>query len=217
MADVVHVFDLDDTLYLEREYVRSGFAHINRVAKSLYGIDALGDRAWELFESGIRRRTFDLLAEEYELPRSSVSLMIDEYRHHRPTIALEPDAVQYLELLDRASVAIITDGHARSQWEKIRALRLDQYVHHVVVTADHGPTWTKPSERAFTLVASRFPSGSKLTYYADNPAKDFQAPLTLGWDIVRVRRPLGLHHAVEDASTSEFSVADFSDLVGRDS
>src|SRR5438105_4418137 len=57
------VFDLDDTLYLEREYVRSGFLY---VASTLHGKGGVHqaeifESLWGLFEVGIRPNTFDRL------------------------------------------------------------------------------------------------------------------------------------------------------------
>ena len=53
------VLDIDDTLYLERDYVRSGFAAVGAWAQDELGVDGLGDRAWAAVEAGTRRTIFD--------------------------------------------------------------------------------------------------------------------------------------------------------------
>ena len=56
------VFDIDDTLYLERDYVRSGFAHVAReVGRTDDEAGRLHDWLIRAFESGVRGDTFDRL------------------------------------------------------------------------------------------------------------------------------------------------------------
>lgn len=212
MPDRVYVFDLDDTLYLERDYVRSGFAHIGHVARERYGVDGVGDHAWSLFELGVRGDTFDRLIARFSLPGEAVRVLIDEYRDHEPEILLQPDAQSFLHHLpdDAIGTGVITDGHAAGQWRKLRALELEGVLENIVVTGDHGRDWTKPSENAFRLIQSRFDRpGVEFVYFGDNPAKDFDAPRNLGWRTVRVRRPLGLHFAVDDAVAVDETVSAF--------
>lgn len=196
MSRKVLVFDLDDTLYLERDYVRSGFECVGQSLRDRYGISGAGLYAWKLFKEGVRGDTFNRIAAKFELPQESVQLMVSIYREHEPMIALEPDAEKFLDDLepDVIGTGIITDGFAAGQWKKVRALGLDQIVDHIIVTGDHGREWTKPSRKPFERIESSFPAGGvEFTYFGDNPMKDFEAPRELGWRTVRVRRPPGLH------------------------
>ncbi|MDQ0644572.1 HAD family hydrolase [Microbacterium murale] len=212
MGDRVYVFDLDDTLYLERDYVRSGFMHIGDVSRDRYGIDGIGEHAWSLFERGTRGNTFDLVAAHFALPTDATRVFIEEYRNHDPAIELQPDALSYLQNLpdDAVGTGVITDGHAEGQWRKLHALGIDDVLDNIVVTGEHGQGWTKPSENAFRLIESRFPGpGIEFVYFGDNPMKDFNAPHQLGWRTVRVRRPLGLHYVVDDAVVVDETISAF--------
>ena len=53
-------FDLDDTLLLERDFVRSGFAAVDRALDEWFDIDYdwLGN-LWDGFESGVRGDAFN--------------------------------------------------------------------------------------------------------------------------------------------------------------
>ena len=53
------VFDVDDTLYLERNYVRCGFEAAGAHAERL-GISRFYETAWQVFERGARGNVFDL-------------------------------------------------------------------------------------------------------------------------------------------------------------
>ena len=53
------VFDIDDTLYLERDYVRSGFRAVGEHVARSTGVDGFSDLAFALFEQGLRGHIFD--------------------------------------------------------------------------------------------------------------------------------------------------------------
>jgi putative hydrolase of the HAD superfamily len=53
--------------------------------------------------------------------------------------------------------------------------------------------------RAFEFFESQFGNDCAFVYVADNPLKDFQAPIAMGWKTVRVRRAQGLNSHIECA------------------
>jgi putative hydrolase of the HAD superfamily len=67
-----------------------------------------------------------------------------------------------------------------------------------VCTGEWGEEFYKPHPRAFEFIQKKFGDGDRtFAYVADNPAKDFHAPIALGWNTVRVRRFGALHFAKE--------------------
>lgn len=181
------VLDMDDTLYLERDYARSGFAAVG----ALLGQADFAARAMALLDAGGRGDIFDRLAPEPGMAAE----MIAAYRTHRPAIALAPDAARLLARLPAA--ALITDGNETTQRSKIFALGLDA-LDPVIVTDSLGIAFRKPHPRAFELVMRRHGlAGSDCLYVGDNPAKDFLAPRRLGWRTLRIRRAGGLHEHAE--------------------
>lgn len=199
MATACLVFDLDDTLYLERDYVRSGFQAVGQWLAERFGPCQFSERAWRLFEDGRRGDIFDCVLREVGLPQSLVAPLVEVYRAHGPAISLPADAVSCLgRLADKTPLAMITDGNRVSQRQKLRALAIEPLFYPVVLTDEWGAGYCKPHPRAFRYVAEQLESaGARYIYVADNPNKDFQAPRALGWNTIRVRRPGGLHSAVE--------------------
>jgi putative hydrolase of the HAD superfamily len=201
------VFDVDDTLYLEHDYVRSGFRAVEAAVAARFGREGFACEAQRLFDEGARGDIFDraLSALNIAPAADTVGQLVEVYRRHRPSIALLPDAEAALRAVYRyATVAIITDGPAPSQRAKIDALQLGRWADFIVVTAEYGAGFGKPHTRAF-LDVERWSgaSGAELVYLADNPAKDFVAPNALGWQSVRICRPGGLHeHASASAGPS---------------
>lgn len=195
------VLDIDDTLYLERDYVRSGFDAAGEFVCSRWGATGFSDAAWRLFESGHRGNTFDTVmgALGLQVDDSVIALLVDAYRTHQPSINLLPDAGLFLDrLAHHVDFGIVTDGPAASQRAKIKALGLSKWVHPdaIVVTDEHGQSWRKPSTRAFLALQDSLKTSPCDCYYvADNPTKDFIGPMELGWNCIWVKRDLRIHNA----------------------
>jgi putative hydrolase of the HAD superfamily len=192
------VFDLDDTLYLERDYAFSGFdAVAAELGSRMNPPFDLAARMRELFSTPDRGRVFNVLLDELQVddPDVRVKEMVSVFRNHRPKIKLCPDADQALiRLRPTCKLGLITDGFAVTQHAKIDALALRERIDEIIVTDDLGREFWKPHPRAFEEMQTRLGLPPHLcTYVADNPAKDFTAPHTLGWQTVRIARPEGIH------------------------
>lgn len=211
------VFDVDDTLYLEREYVRSGFQSLSPWVTAALGMENFADRAWAEFEEGRRGDIFDrvLSAAGFASRRDLVSELVVRYRQHQPTIRLLRDAQYCLEALSgRVYLAAITDGPAVSQRAKVAALGLRGWINLIILTSELGEGLGKPHPRAFGLVEEATGlSGRQCVYVADNPTKDFAGPAALGWRTVRVRRIGGLHYEAQSGADVEVEFSDLSALT----
>lgn len=186
------VLDIDDTLYLERDYVLSGFRAVGEwLHANGYSID-FENRAWKLFEQGVRGTIFDRALDEKRDPRL-IKQMVAVYRSHQPTIDLLPDAKDFLDRCDSHALGVISDGPVEAQERKVSALGLGRMIPSIVLTDRWGLEYRKPHARAFReLMAERKPE--ECIYIADNPEKDFIAPATLAWQpSIRVRRAGSLH------------------------
>lgn len=191
------VLDLDDTLYLEETYVRSGIAWISDWLKREMGVERFQAEAQALRDLGVRDHLFDrALARLGVAPHPTlVSLLVEKYRSHPPSISLAADAEAFLTTDHGFAFALITDGHAVAQRAKIAALRLDRFdIHPIICTDEWGAAFWKPHRRAFdTVEACRAGASTTFVYVADNPAKDFFAPRKLGWRTIQIDRPGAIH------------------------
>jgi len=197
------ILDLDDTLYLERDYVRSGFDAVGRYVAEACGVQDFGERCWALFESGVRGVTFNRALGEAGLSGSiDCGALVDMYRTHTPSLRLQDDAAQFLrDWPSDRPLGLITDGPVPSQSAKIAALGLQVRLSPIVISDEFGTEFRKPHDRPFQTVEKALGlAPDQLTYIADNPIKDFIAPRRRGWGTVRIRRPEGEHHDVEDSS-----------------
>lgn len=199
-APLAVVFDLDDTLYLERDYVRSGFDAVGEWVEQRFGRAGFAGTAWSLFEAGRRGRIFDeaLALLGVEPDEVTVAKLVHVYRHHEPRITLADDAQRWLDpRANQGWRGLITDGPIASQTRKAQALALSRLGFSTCVFTDEwGIDYRKPHARAYQHIASLtgLPPEAHV-YVADNALKDFVTPRRLGWRTVQLQRAGGLHQA----------------------
>jgi putative hydrolase of the HAD superfamily len=188
------LFDLDDTLYPEIEFVRSGFRAVASYLGHRYSLDKgeLFHQLMKILERNGRGRVFDTLLGELGLCRSElVQLLVLLYRSHSPQIRLYDDVPPVLEELHRQGIrlGLVTDGMATMQRSKIAALHIAPWFEAIVCTDEMGRECSKPSpapyQVALELLAAK---PSEAAYVANDPRKDFAGARSLNILTVLVRR-----------------------------
>jgi putative hydrolase of the HAD superfamily len=202
------VFDLDDTLYDEIDYCRSGFA---AVAKALASEHASLSEAmifevlWRQFSSGNRNKTFNAALGELNLSAApeTIDKLVSIYRCHKPTITLPPSTKAVLDkFAGKYILALLTDGFLPAQELKVKALGIEHYFKSIVYTEALGRQFWKPSPVGFQRILSELNAKPETcVYIGDNELKDFIAPNQLGIATIRIVRPRGIHK--EPASTPD--------------
>lgn len=189
------IFDLDDTLYDEVQYVKSGF---KAVAEYLERNDAT-EKMWSYFEMG-RSAIDDYLDEIGENEKREDCINV--YREHMPKIALNDNVVNVISDLKHRNikVGIITDGRVNGQKNKIAALGLDKIVDDIIITDElGGEQFRKPCDIAFRIMQRRWKLPfENIIYVGDNVNKDFQAPKQLGMQWIWLKNENGLQNMEYD-------------------
>jgi putative hydrolase of the HAD superfamily len=200
------VFDLDDTLFAEEQFVISGFRAVDAWLMSEHGIFGFLTRATALYSNGLRGRIFNVaILELGRIPSSAlIKAMLGIYRDHKPTLTLLPDAEHCLNWArTRWRLALLTDGYQSVQQRKLAALDVAAHFACVVFTDSLGRAFWKPSPAGFYRIMDQLhgaPQG--FVYVADNPHKDFIGPRMLGWRTIRIRRAKG-EYVTYDPSPAE--------------
>lgn len=188
------IFDLDDTLYGEKEYVRSGY---RAVAKCISQVEMAEKKLWDAFEQG-KPAIDEVLKVEGIYTEDIQQRCLNTYRHHVPKIHFYEGVVEMLKQLCNSGlkIGIITDGRPEEQRAKIKALNLDGYVDEIIITDElGGTTYRKPCEAAFKCMQRRLNiEPSKMCYVGDNIKKDFIAPEKLGMRTIWFRNKEGLYN-----------------------
>jgi putative hydrolase of the HAD superfamily len=194
------VFDLDDTLYDEIDFVRSGFRSVAQVVAALsegHGPDDVFAAIWDCFIAGERGSTFDAALECLGVPYDAglISRLVEVYRTHVPPLTLSNESRTTLDILkDRYTLGLLTDGYLPTQRLKVQSLGIEPYFAAIVYTEELGRDCWKPSPRGFErLMELLHARPEQMAYVADNEAKDFIAPNRLGMLTIQLVRPRGLH------------------------
>lgn len=194
MTDLVVVFDLDDTLYPEREFALSGFAAAGRWAERELGVQGLADDMTRLLDDGHLGKLF-AMALAGKLPGHTPEQfagLLEAYRNHEPTLTLFEDAAWALgHFGDKARLGMITDGTHHVQARKVAALGIAPRFEEIVYThALGGREFSKPHPESYERIERSMGAGARrLVYVGDNPSKDFVVPNARGWVSVMVDRP----------------------------
>lgn len=195
------VFDLDDTLYPEKDFVLSGFAAVDRWLQEVWDIKGFEAQAISLFRSGGRGDIFDRALGNlgHPMDRTLINTLVQVYREHRPELRPFPDAAWAVPYFaEMGPIALLTDGYLITQRNKFEALGLGRFFHTVVFSDALGRECWKPSPAPYQKVMAAFnrPAGDFI-YVADNPTKDFIAAKQLGWQTVQITRPNAVYTGVE--------------------
>ena len=200
------VFDLDDTLYPEEDYVLSGFRAVADWAEAHVGVPATHGyfELERLFRLGVRRATFDRWLADHGLAGDGiVGELVRVYREHEPRIAPFPEAFQLLDRLrERYVLGLLSDGYLAVQQRKLDALRMRGWFQAILVTDELGRDAWKPSPRGFEVLLDRLGGvrADQAVYVSDNPAKDFLGARRAGMRSIRVKRPGGIYSGLEPST-----------------
>jgi putative hydrolase of the HAD superfamily len=211
-------FDLDDTLYPESQFVRSGFAAVAdwlQGAADLPADETLRELT-DLFGAGVRGDTFDRFLKRRGLPIGSYrQRMVEVYRKHMPKLTPYADVVPTLtRLRARYRVGLATEGPAKVQHQKLDALGVRGLFQSVVILGEGDRARWKPDPWPLERLAEGLAaSPAEMVYVGDNPGKDFLAARRAGMSSVRVRRPDGLHRTEEPAGPEDAPDGEVADLA----
>jgi putative hydrolase of the HAD superfamily len=194
------IFDLDDTLYDEIDYCKSGFgAAAAYIAERFPGVAVRGlyDSMWLAMASGNRTKAFNaaLEAAKVKYDADCIATLVEVYRNHHPAISLSQESRSVLDdLKGKYKLALLTDGYLPAQQLKVRALGIEGYFSSIIYTEELGRENWKPSPLGFQKIM--FDLGveaGQCAYVGDNEQKDFIAPNELGMTSIKVTRPSALH------------------------
>ena len=185
------VFDLDDTLFKERDFVTSSFKVIAREADRR-GIISYEKALAILCAGRDGGMAFSSLAEEVAARAPGCGLteewMVNTYRTHTPDIKLDDATESVLAALRERgeTLGLITDGRSNTQRAKIKALGLERFIEprNILVSGETG--FDKTHREPFDMIMMRNPAERRYVYVGDNSAKDFIWPNKLGWLTVQL-------------------------------
>lgn len=212
------IFDLDDTLYNEKDFVIGGFKAVCAYLSEKYGADCnklFNETNSILIKKG-RGAVFDILCEIYGY-NENICKLVSIYRNAMPELKLYDDSIYILnKLRGKYKLGLITDGLASVQWNKIKLLNIENCFDKIIVTDDLGRDYWKPNEFAYNEILKYFKVNSaEAVYVGDNPHKDFIGAKKAGMNTVRILREYGDHIDVrlDEEHEADIEITDLKQLL----
>lgn len=214
------IFDLDNTLYPEETYVKSGFSEVSKYLSKKYDFDEkkLFSKIMDIFHEDGRGSIFNRLIEDLEIEEDVLTLVY-VYRYHIPKINLYPNANTILKCLKKDfQIGLITDGRAFVQKRKVDALDIEKYFDLIIFTDVLGEHFWKPSVEPYNLILNHFNcKPEESIYIGDDPYKDFKAPKKLGMKSIQVNNEKELDYWKKrgyDRVNADISVNSLNEVLG---
>ena len=189
------LFDLDDTLYEEKQFVNSGFNKVAKFVENKFKIDKdfFYKILIDIFNEGKRGNIFNIALERVNIiyDENIIRSIVKIYREHNPKIKLDKGIRSlFIKLRGIYSLGIITDGYFEVQKNKVRALKLEGLFDTIIFTDKYGKEYWKPDIRGYKIALKNLNLFSQESVYiGDNPYKDFIGAKKIGIITVRILKP----------------------------
>jgi putative hydrolase of the HAD superfamily len=141
-----------------------------------------------------------------ELP---ITDMLEMYRRHKPVITLNEETRITLDRLKAEGVlmGIVSDGRELTQWNKVKALGLTEWMDESCIIINSSSECFKPNSCGFerfisTVKAMSDDSDWSFTYVGDNLQKDFIWPKRNGWRTICIKDDGNNIHSQDFENTS---------------
>lgn len=212
------IFDLDDTLYNEFQFVENGFKEVAKYLSNKYAIqvDELYNVMIEFLNKYGRGSIFNRMCEKYNFNEKIMNL-VEIYRNAKGKFKLYDDSREVLKKLKyNYKLGIITDGKASVQWSKIKCLGIENYFDKIIVTDDFGREYWKPHEYSYRKMLEYFDcKPHEAVYIGDNPVKDFIGARKVGLYTVRIIRECGDNMKLreEKGYEADFTISNLNELI----
>jgi len=185
--NIAVVFDLDDTLYKERDYKASGISFVCSQIEFIYGKNI---EKQILKADRDNKQIWQQACKILKIPLSTAEQFKWLYRLHNPNIKLSKNASKTIKLLSNRlfQIAIFTEGRSYTQRVKLKKLKIDDLKFYI----SDELKYKKKELNSFKKIMQQLPA-SKYYYIGDNPKKDFYIPNKLGWETIGIKDKNNIH------------------------
>lgn len=187
------LFDLDDTLYPQSDYLAGAWQAVAETAAPGAGrsVEAIRDALERVASLGSDRgRIIDRALEQLGVVAPIVEPLVEVFRSYAPDrLEPYPGVVSGLASLRRVvPVGLVSDGDVGIQRAKLHALDLEEAFDVVVFSDGLGRAHRKPDPEPFRIaLATLGVAAEESVYIGDRPDKDVVGATAAGLGAVRVR------------------------------
>jgi len=213
------IFDLDDTLYDEMQFVKGGFEAVSSYISKNSGVNqnTVYQLLLDVLEKYGRGKIFDIALKKLGLYNEKlIPKLVEIYRKHIPNLILYPDAETVLYTLRKRGykLGLMTDGNVEVQRNKVKALKIGDFFDCIVFSDEYGVEKRKPNPLPYQKAIKRLKIEPKEAFYVgDNPYKDFITAKKMGMVTVRILRGEYKNTNVSVLYDADHSINDLSEIL----
>lgn len=213
------IFDLDDTLYDEKQFVMGGFDAVSHYISIKYDVnrDIVHQVLFEtLYEHG-RGKTFDIALKKlgvYE--KKDIPQLVKIYRNHTPKLKLYPETTTVISHLKKNGykLGLITDGDIEVQKNKVKALKVEDFFDCMIFSDEYGIEKQKPNPFPYLKAIEKLKvNNTKSIYVGDNPHKDFITANKLGLVTIRILKGSYENITLDDEFEAKYQIKNIIELL----
>ena len=188
------LFDLDDTLYEEMQFVKGGFKAVSLYISKNSKIEqkVVYQLLLDVLEEHGRGKVLDIVLKKLGLyNKKFIPKLVEVYRTHKPNLFLYPEVSGVLVALRKQGykLGIITDGNVEVQRNKVGALTVKEFFDCMIFSDEYGIEKQKPDPLPYQKAMEKLEaSANETVYIGDNPYKDFITARKLGIFTIRIMR-----------------------------
>lgn len=181
-TNITIVFDLDDTLYKEIDFLKSAYQEIAIKVSEMAHLNPKKVQKEMLSNYTKGANVFEQLISAYDL-KVDVHYFLTIYRNHSPTISLTDGNREVLNTLKAKgyNLCLLTDGRSIQQRSKLKALGIEDFFTSIIISEEFGSE--KPSIANYTCFVKNEDEISYI-YIGDNTKKDFVSANLLQWTTI---------------------------------
>jgi len=216
----VILFDLDDTLYDEMQFVKGGFNAVSSYISENNNFDqnAVYQVLLGVLEKHGRGRTFDIALQKLGLHNEKlIPELVRIYRTHKPALSLYPEARAVLSTLkiQGYKLGLITDGNVEVQRNKVKTLKIEDFFDCMIFPDEYGIEKRKPNPFPYQKAMEELKvNAEEVIYIGDNPYKDFVAAKKLGILTIRIRRGRYKNINLKREYGAEYQIKSLNEIFG---
>lgn len=213
------IFDLDDTLYDEKQFVIGGFDAVSYYVSIKYDVnqDIVHQVLFEtLYEHG-RGHTFDIALKKLGIyEKKDIPQLVEIYRNHTPKLKLYPEATTVLSHLKKNGykLGLITDGDIEVQKNKVKSLKVGDFFDCMIFSDEYGIEKQKPNPFPYLKAIEKLKvKNTKSVYVGDNPHKDFITANKLGLVTIRILKGNYENITLDDEFEAKYQIKNIIELL----
>ena len=213
------IFDLDDTLYDEMQFVKGGFEAVSSYTSKNANVNqnVVYQLLLDVLEKHGRGQTFDIALKKLGLyNKNLIPKLVKVYRTHKPRLSLYSEVRTVLSTLRKQGykLGLITDGNVEVQRNKVEALKIKDFFDCIIFSDEYGIEKQKPNPFPYQKALKELKASARETIYVgDNPYKDFVSAKRLGIHTVRIMRGQYKNVTLNKEFEAEYQIINLGELI----